>query len=82
MPLEKGKWRAEDKGKGAGPSKRLRVGPSLGQTEWRQTEVGDPQVVSRVIEALWALNTCLGKIQAKLVTGWEAASESTWLLHR
>ena len=82
VPLEKGKRRAEDEGEGAGPSKRLRVGPSLEQTEWRWTEVRDPQVGSRVIEALWALNARLGKIQAKLVAGWEAASESTWLLHR
>ena len=29
----------------------------------------------------WALNTRLGEIQAKLVTGQEAALESTRLLH-
>ena len=45
-----------------------------------QMEVGDPQVGSRVVEALWALNACLGKIQAKLVAGWEATLESAWLL--
>ena len=45
-------------------------------------EVEDPQVGSRVVEALWALNACLGKIQAELVAGQEAASESAWLLHR
>ena len=36
---------------------------------------------SQVVEALWALNTCLGKIQAELVASQEAASESTRLLH-
>ena len=51
-------------------------------TEWRRTEVGDPQVGSQVIEALWALNACLGEIQAELVAGQEAASESMWLLCR
>ena len=40
----------------------------------------DPQVGSWVIEALWALNTHLGNIQAKLVASWEAALESVWLL--
>ena len=39
--MEKGKQRAEDEGKGAGPSKRPRVRPS---SEWM--EVGDPQVGS------------------------------------
>ena len=42
-PSEKGKWRAEDKGEGAGPSKTPRVGPT---SEWRRTEVEDPQVGS------------------------------------
>ena len=79
--MEKGKWRVEDEGEGVGPSKRPRVGPSSEQTEQRWMEVEDPQVGSRVIEALWALNACLGKIQAELVTGQEAVSESTWLLH-
>ena len=78
---EKGKQRAEDEGEGAGPSKRPRVGPTSEQSEQRQMEVKDPQVGSRVVEALWALNACLGKIQAKLVAGREAASESAWLLH-
>ena len=45
-------------------------------------EVEDPQVGSRVIEALWALNTCLGEIHAELVASREAASESAWLLRR
>ena len=79
-PSEKRKWRAEDEGEGEGPSKRPRVRPSLEWTEWRRTEVGDPQVGSQVIEALWALNACLGEIQAELVAGQEAASESVWLL--
>ena len=74
---EKGKQRAEDEGEGAGPSKRPRVGPV---SERRWMEVEDPQVGSRVVEALWALNAHLGEIQAELVTGREAASESTWLL--
>ena len=43
-------------------------------------EVKDPQLGSRVVEVLWALNAHLGKIQAELVTGWEAMSESVWLL--
>ena len=75
--MEKGKWRAEDKGEGVGPSKRPRVGLSLEQMEWRWMEVEDPQVGSRVIEALWALNAYLGEIQAEMVTSWEATSEST-----
>ena len=50
--------------------------------EWRWTEVGDPQVGSRVIEALWALNARLDKIQAKLVASREAALESTQALCR
>ena len=37
---------------------------------------------SQVVEALWALNACLGEIQAELVAGQEAASESAQLLHR
>ena len=83
---EKGKRRVEDEGEGAGPSKRLRVRPmseqmERRQTEWRRMEVEDLQVGSQVIEALWALNTRLGKIQAKLVAGQEATSESAWLLH-
>ena len=72
----------EDKGKGAGPSKRPRVRPSAKQMEQRWTEVKDPQVGSRVVEALWALNARLGKIQAELVASWEATSESMQLLHR
>ena len=43
-------------------------------------EVRDPQVGSQVVEALWGLNACLGEIQVELVAGWEAASESVWLL--
>ena len=78
--MEKGKRRAEDEGEGEGASKRLRVGPVSEQTEQRWAEVGDPQVGSQVVEALWALNTCLGKIQAELVTSWEAESEGVWLL--
>ena len=80
--LEKGKWRAEDEGEGVGPSKRPRVGPLSERMEWRQMEVGDPQVGSQVVEALWALNACLGEIQAELVTSQEAMSESTWLLRQ
>ena len=45
-------------------------------TEWRRMEAEDPQVGSRVVEALWALNICLGEIQAEMVAGREAASES------
>ena len=45
-------------------------------------EVGDPQVGPQVVEALWALNACLGEIQDKLVTSWEAASENMQLLHQ
>ena len=67
---------------GEGPSKRPRVGLSSERTERRQMEVGDPQVGSRVVEALWALNARLGEIQAKLVAGWEAALESAQLLHQ
>ena len=37
-------------------------------------EVRDPQVGFQVVEALWALNACLGEIQAELVAGQEAAS--------
>ena len=51
------------------------------QMEWRRMEVGDPQVGSQVVEALWALNAHLGEIQAGLVAGREATSESAWLLH-
>ena len=40
-PMEKGKWRAEDEGEDAGPSKRPRVGLLL-----EQMELGDPQVGS------------------------------------
>ena len=43
---EKGKRRVEDKGGGAGPSKRPRVKPSLEWMERRQAEVRDPQVGS------------------------------------
>ena len=64
-----------------GASKRPRVRLALGQTEQRWVEVEEPQVGSQVIEALWALNTCLSDIQAKLVTSWEATSESVQLLH-
>ena len=81
-PTEKGKQRAEDEGEGAGPSKRPRVGPTSEQMEQRWMEVEDPQVGSRVIEALWALNAHLGEIQAELVAGREAMSESTQLLRR
>ena len=78
--MEKGKQRAEDESEGAGPSKRPRVGPMLEQTKQRRTEAEDPQVGSRVVEALWAFNARLGEIQAELVTGQEATSESAWLL--
>ena len=44
--MEKGKRRAEDEGKGVGPSKRPRVGPTSERTEWRRMEVKDPQVGS------------------------------------
>ena len=71
----------EDEGEGVGPSKRPRVGPSSEWMERRWTEVEDPQVGSRVVDALWALNTRLGEIQAELVAGWEAMSESVQLLH-
>ena len=81
-PTEKGKWRVEDEDEGVGPSKRPSVGPMLERTERRLTEVEDPQVGSRVVEALWALNARLGEIQAELVTSQEAMSESTRLLHR
>ena len=74
--MEKGKRGAEDKGEGVGPSKRPRVGL---MSEW--TEVEDPQVGSQVVEALWALHTRLGEVQAKLVTSRDATSESVWLLH-
>ena len=77
---EKGKWRAEDEGEGVGPSKRPRVRPTSEWLEWRWTEAEDPQVGSRVIEALWALNARLGEIQAEMVASWEAASESARLL--
>ena len=77
---EKGKQRAEDEGEGVAPSKRPWVGLMSEQTEWRQTEVEDPQVGSHVIEALWALNAHLGEIQAKMVAGQEATSESVRLL--
>ena len=76
-PTEKGKRRAENEGESVGPSKRPRVGPMLEWMERRRTEVKDPQVGSRVVEALWALNACLGEIQAEMVAGWEATSEST-----
>ena len=66
----------EDEGEGAGPSKRPRVGLMSERTERRRMEVEDPQVGSRVVEALWALNARLGKIQAEMVTGQEAMSES------
>ena len=82
MLLEKGKWRAEDEGKGEGPSKRPRVGPSLEWMEQRRTEAGDPQVGSRVVEALWALNACLGEMQAELVAGQEAVLEGMQLLRQ
>ena len=79
-PSEKGKQRAEDEGEGVGPSKRSRVRLTMEWTERRWAEVEDPQVGSRVIEALWALNAHLGEIQAKMVTGQEAVSESARLL--
>ena len=76
---EKGKRRVEDESKGVGPSKRPRVGLS---SEQRWTEVKDPQVGSQVVEALWALNTRLGEIQAEMVAGREATLESARLLCR
>ena len=80
--MEKGKRRAEGKGEGVGPSKRPRVGLMSEWMEWRRTEVEDPQVGSQVVEALWALHTRLGEVQAKLVASRDATSESVWLLHR
>ena len=74
--MEKGKWRVEDKGKGKGTSKRPKVGPMA--LEGTEGEV--PQVGSQVVEALWALNTCVGDIQAKLVASREVTSESVQLL--
>ena len=53
--MEKGNWRAEDKGEGQGASKRVRVGPASEQMEQRQAEVRDPQVGSQVIEALFSM---------------------------
>ena len=75
-PSEKGKRRVEDEGEGAGHGKRPRVRPTLEWMEWRRTEVKDPQVGSCIVEALWALNARLGEIQAEMVTGREATSES------
>ena len=40
----------------------------------------DPQVGSQVAEALWALNTCLGEMQAELVASREAVLEGMQLL--
>ena len=54
----------------------LARGQESEQTERRWTEAEDPQVGSRVIEALWALNAHLGEIQAELVASREAVSES------
>ena len=79
---EKGKRRAEDEGEGVGPSKKPRVRPMSERMERRRMEVEDPQVGSRVIEALWALNAHLGEIQAEMVASQEAVSESARLLHR
>ena len=79
---EKGKQREEEEGEGEGPSKRPRVRLSSERMERRWMEVRDPQMRSQVVEALWALNAHLGEIQAELVTGWEAVSESVWLLRR
>ena len=63
--------------------KRLKVGPTvLEQMEQRQTEGEDPQVGSRIVEALWALNTHLGNIKAELDTSWEAMLESMRPLHQ
>ena len=67
----------EDEGKGVGPSKRPRVGLMLERMERKRMEVEDPQVGSRIVEALWALNAHLGEIHAELVAGQEAVSEST-----
>ena len=53
--MEKGNWRAEDKGEGEGASKRVRVRPASEQMEQRQAEVRDPQVGSQVIEALFSM---------------------------
>ena len=78
--MEKGKQRVEDEGKGEGPSKRPRVGAMSEWREQRWAEVGDPQVGTQVIEALWALNARLDEVQAELVASWEAALESMQLL--
>ena len=40
----------------------------------------DSQMGSHIVEALWALNTCLGAIESELVTSQETALESMWLL--
>ena len=80
--MEKGKRRVEDKGEGEVPSKRPRVRLMSERTEWRWMKVRDPQVGSQVVEALWALNAHLGKIQAKLVASREAVSKSMWLLRQ
>ena len=57
-------------------------GQTRGQGLNQQQEEGkDSQLGSQIIEALWALNTCLGAIESELVTSWEAMSESAWLLH-
>ena len=52
MLTEKGKQREEEEGEGEGPSKRPRVRLSLERMERRWMEVRDPQMRSRVIEAL------------------------------
>ena len=75
----KGKWRAEDEGEGEGASKRPKVGPMA--LEWmEQRWGGDEEMGSWIVEALWALNSCLGAIEGELVASWEAVLESMWLL--
>ena len=36
---------------------------------------------SQIVEALWALNSCLGTIEGELVASQEAMLDSAWLLH-
>ena len=49
--------------------------------EWmEQRWGGDEEMGSWIVEALWALNSCLGAIEGELVASWEAVLESMWLL--
>ena len=55
---------------------------ALEQTEQRRMEGEDPQMGSQIVEALWALNSCMGAIKGELAASWEAALESVQLLHQ